>query len=107
MGLTKQFSRGNCRAGVFESEFNGKKTFSFVFDKMKFNQQTQQAEKTNFFSEADLPDLLVLIQTLAIKSVKEKAVQSRQSVPVQNPQIPKAKNSVDFYESDLPSVDDF
>ena len=90
--VIKRFRSGNVSASVWEGDYQGQKTYSFSFQKAKFNKQTNLQEFSEFFNETDLADLQMLAAKFALDSInaKGKTVEPKQtaqpSYPTQSAQ---------------------
>ena len=81
----KSYSLGHVTGAIFEGDYKGKKTYSFKFQKQRYDDATKKSVYGDFFSTADLANLATLVQKMAISTVKEKT-QIQPQTGANNPQ---------------------
>lgn len=79
----KVYKLGFCKAAVFQSDYQGKPSYSIKIQKSYFDKKEGAMKNTDYFSLTDIRDLYGLIGAMLHNQVKTETPQQRQ--PSQQP----------------------
>ena len=97
----KEFKFGKVSAAAFEGEYQGKKTYSFKFQKSY--KKDGEWKRTDYFTSVDLRDVYILIGRILNNQVREIVPQAKKSEPEYIPPDPSDDDAPESDgEPDLP-----
>jgi len=70
---------GNVELALWESIFEGKKTYSYSIQKNRFNKAENKWETSNFFTPADMTDLLALVQDTVLSNIRKEVIEPKKT----------------------------
>jgi len=86
---------GNIELALWEGEHEGKKIYSYSIQKNRFNKAKNKWETSNFFTPADMPNLLALVQDTVLSNIKKEVIEPKKT--------PVEKVKEEFYGQEVDS----